>query len=200
MINYKEYVENKLAEEIRETMSSLNFPEFYGHIRDDDIHEFEIVKRTSSLITELLSNKETKQIFIEKSNESTVNGENNDVKIEFFEAIRNILIHFPFFKSWNEVFICKEMLKWNREKDGEIIKFFNKNKNKNIKYTIFTKQDGQWKEKHIVNVYIPELPDSERLYIKDVICLEDVIWTFCIIDYYFDYMGYKLDKYTGASI
>ena len=41
---------------------------------------------------------------------------------ELFRVIRNIVFHFPFFDSWDEVWISKTIINWNR--DGQSIDRF----------------------------------------------------------------------------
>jgi hypothetical protein len=33
---------------------------------------------------------------------------------EFFQFVRNLLIHFPFFKSWDEVVFSKRLINWSK--------------------------------------------------------------------------------------
>lgn len=47
---------------------------------------------------------------------------------------------------------------------------------------------------------IPQLDDNNIIYLKDIISLNDIVWTFCIIDYYLDYLGYGLSETYHLSV
>lgn len=47
---------------------------------------------------------------------------------------------------------------------------------------------------------IPQLDDNNIIYLKDIISLNDIVWTFCIIDYYPDYLGYGLSETYHLSV
>ena len=196
MDKIKKEVEQLIAEKIRNIMNKINFPYIIAH--DDEI--FDKVQKLSALVTELLKDKEIKEKFEELANQSKVNGENNDVKLEVFTMLRNIILHFPFFDKWEDIYLNRKILNWNRNKKGSIEKFFDKNKNKKLKYTIYMKHENKWNPEHEVNIEIPNLDDNKKIYLKDIISIKDILWTFAIIDYYLDYIGYTLDTNCHLSI
>lgn len=181
------------AEKIKEKIDkALNYT-YRFDVNDDE--KFEVIKQLASLVSELLDKDGIKKKLIEFANTSTVNGEDNEIKIETFDLIRNILIHFPIFESWDEICISKKLLKWNTDKNGQIIKYFEKNCNKSFKYRIFLNENDEWIERHTITVTIPELNDDNTIYLKDILSLDNAIWTFGIIDYYLKDLGLNIQPY-----
>lgn len=189
------YVERHLAEKIRYKMGCIE-----DLLADTSDEKFAIISEVSLLITKLLSNEDTKKKFIELANRSTVNGEDNDVKFRTFEIIRNIVSHFPFFETWDEVFITNNLLNWNGKNYDGIKKYFRENCDKTLKYIIYTKQFGKWEPAHTVTMKVLPIDDEKKVYMKNMITEDDVIWTFSLIDYYLDYMGFELKTYSWASL
>lgn len=161
----------------------------------DDSKKFELIKQLASLVSELLDKDGIRDKLIELANMSTVNGEDNEIKIDTFDLIRNILIHFPIFESWDEICISKKLLKWNTDRNGQIIKYFEKNRNKSFKYRIFLNENDEWIERYTISVTIPELNDDNTIYLKDIFSLDNAIWTFGIIDYYLKDLGLNIQPY-----
>ena len=153
------------------------------------------MKQLASLVSELLEVKEIRQRLIELANESTVNGEDNEIKIDTFDLIRNILIHFPIYDSWDEIYISKELLTWNTKRNGQIIKYFKNNCNRSFKYRIFLNENNKWVEKHTIKVTIPNIETCNKIYLKTILSLNDAIWTFGIIDYYLKDLGLNIEPY-----
>lgn len=195
------HIEKQFAEEIRDAMCCLGFPNQYGHVEDSDEYMFQIVKKLSCLISELLDDESIKTKLLMMSIQSESNGTNVETKLELFEMIRNVIVHFPIFHKWSEIYINRDLMKWNMARDGKIISFFDNHKDEQLEYYIYTKQNDTWEIAHRVSITIPELTEHGVLYLKDIISLYDVVWTFCIIDYYLDYVGEDpLMRYSGLSV
>ena len=109
---------NKIKEKIDRALSLCNMP----YNVDSSEEKFELIKSLSSLVSELLDKDNLKEKLLNLANTSTVNGNDNEIKIETFDFIRNILIHFPIFESWDEIYISKELLGWNKPYNGSIVK------------------------------------------------------------------------------
>ncbi len=99
---------------------------------------------------------------------------------DLFSFIRNILLHFPIFDTWNEVYINKNLATWS--KIGQIDKFLKKCINIKIdgkgevKYRIWEKD----KNKMIYfSVNFPEKYEDNNIYLKDIIT-EEVGIKFCM--------------------
>jgi len=89
-----------------------------------------------------------------------------------FKFIRNILVHFPFFDNWNEIWINKELVNWHRTNQS-IDRFLKK-------YCGKPEVEYRFKEnsKHgftYVTINFPKKYDNEKIYLKDIICEEEGI-------------------------
>lgn len=193
MIDNNTDIATLFAEKIKEKIDKALDYTYRFNVNDNE--KFEVIKQLASLVSELLDKDGIKEKLIELANTSTVNGENNEIKIETFDLIRNILIHFPIFESWDEICISKKLLKWNTDKNGQIIKYFEKNCNKSFEYRIFLNENDEWVERHTITVTIPELNDNNTIYLKDILSLDNAIWTFGIIDYYLKDLGLNIQPY-----
>lgn len=99
---------------------------------------------------------------------------------DLFSFVRNLLLHFPIFDTWDEVYINKNLATWS--KAGQIDKFLTKGIKRKIdgkgavKYRI-------WEEKRKKMTYFsinfPEKYDNTNIYLKDIIA-EEVGMKFCM--------------------
>lgn len=99
---------------------------------------------------------------------------------DLFSFIRNLLLHFPIFDTWDDVYITKDLATW--VKSGQINTFLKRCH----KYQI----DGQgsikyriWEEKiqkmTYFSVNFPEQYEQKHIYLKDIIT-EEVGSKFCM--------------------
>lgn len=97
-----------------------------------------------------------------------------------FSFIRNLLLHFPIFKTWDEVYINKNLATWS--KTGQIDKF--------LRNCTQIKIDGRgilhyriWEVKRermtYFSINFPEKYDEDNIYLKDIIS-EEVGMKFCL--------------------
>jgi len=97
-----------------------------------------------------------------------------------FSFIRNLLLHFPVFKTWDEVYINKNLATWSKK--GQIDKFLHK--------CTQIKIDGRgilhyriWEAKKEKMTYFsinfPEKYDEDNIYLKNIIS-EEVGMKFCM--------------------
>lgn len=97
-----------------------------------------------------------------------------------FSFIRNLLLHFPAFKTWDEVYINKNLATWS--KVGQIDKFLKKSTQIKIdgkgvlQYRIW---EVKKKKMTYFSVNFPEKYDENNIYLKDIIS-EDVGMKFCM--------------------
>lgn len=99
---------------------------------------------------------------------------------DLFSFIRNLLLHFPVFRTWDEVYINKNLATWS--KVGQIDKFLHK--------ATMIKIDGTWtleyriwensnKKMTYFSINFPEKYEQNNIYLKDIIS-EQVGMKFCM--------------------
>jgi hypothetical protein len=97
-----------------------------------------------------------------------------------FCFIRNLLLHFPLFESWDEVYINKPLATWC--KVGQIDKFLTKctkikiDGKGELKYRIW---ETDKKEMTYFSISFPERYDETKIYLRDIIS-EKVGMKFCM--------------------
>ena len=97
-----------------------------------------------------------------------------------FSFIRNLLLHFPVFKTWDEVYINKNLATWS--KIGQIDKFLDKCPLIKIDGTgILHYRIWEVKKKKMTyfTIHFPEKYGEENIFLKDIIS-EDVGMKFCM--------------------
>lgn len=100
---------------------------------------------------------------------------------DLFSFIRNLLLHFPVFDTWDEVYINKNLATWDRA--GQIDKFLTKglefkidNKSR-VNYRIW---EVKKKKMNYFSVNFPsEYNETTNIYLKDLIT-EEVGMKFCM--------------------
>lgn len=87
-----------------------------------------------------------------------------------FKFIRNILIHFPVFGSWDEVWISKSLVNWH--KDGQSIdRFLNKyTGHQEIKYRFW---EADKKKMTYMSIQFPSEYNSSKIYLKNMLSEKD---------------------------
>lgn len=94
-----------------------------------------------------------------------------EIGSELFKFIRNILSHFPFFDSWNEVWINKTITNWYREGqsiDRFLEKYLGREK---VKYRFWEEKK---KQMTYLSVKFPsEYSNDANIYIKDMLNEKD---------------------------
>lgn len=92
---------------------------------------------------------------------------------DLFKCIRNILSHFPFFNSWEDAWVSKNTINWNRE--GQTIdRFFNKYAGKeDVKYRFW---DAKKQEMTYLTISFPKKYDEDtKIYLRDILSEKDGI-------------------------
>lgn len=81
--------------------------------QQDPIYRFPKIKDGFSVYSELLNYEPIRRVISEiKKRRPPMEGE---IGSELFKFIRNAFSHFPFFDSWDEVWINKSITNWFRE-------------------------------------------------------------------------------------
>ena len=160
--------------------------------------KFQLIKSIASITSELLDTAEINEKMIEIAESSKINGDNVKDKFETFKMIRNVLNHFPVFDSWDEIYVSSELINWNNPKYSQILEYFKTEKE--MSYRIYLLEGDEWIEKKKIDIKVPQLGKYNKIYLKDIISLEDVIWTFSAIDYYLQYLDLNIEQRFIASL
>lgn len=89
----------------------------------------------------------------------------------FFKIIRNLLVHFPFFDSWEEVWFNKGLINWCKESQS-IDRFFKKyEKHDPVKYRFW---DAIKKEMTYISINFPgDYCKDKKIFLKNILTEKD---------------------------
>src|SRR3989344_965476 len=136
----------------------------------DKFYRFCKIKDGFTVYSELLNYEPIKSVlsWMKKGGTPPKEGEIGD---ELFRFIRNVFLHFPFFESWGDVWISKEVVNWSKEKQF-IDKFLEKNKQeKQIKYRFWEESK---KQMTYLSINFPDNYEADsKIYLKDIISEKD---------------------------
>jgi hypothetical protein len=175
-INFMDNIKPNKSELQFLTLAYNRFYDLYEEVMDDsfwvknDWERFSKIKQAFSIYTELLNYEPLKWI-IEKLKTARPPME-SEIGSELFKFIRNVVVHFPFFKSWNDVWISKSLVNWYR--DGQAIdKFLKRYEGHNeVKFRIL--DIVRKKELNKVSINFPkEYLNDSKIYLKDIITEKD---------------------------
>jgi len=94
----------------------------------------------------------------------------SEISGQLFKFIRNVLIHFPIYDSWDEVWINKDLINWrstNQSIDRFLENFAGKSE---VKYRF--KEDSKPGFTYIT-INFPKTYDNEKIFLKDIIKEEE---------------------------
>lgn len=101
------------------TLAYNRFYDLYDEVMDDDYWQkdewerFSKIKQAFAIYAELLNYEPIKQV-IEQLKTARPPME-SEIGSELFKFVRNVVSHFPFFKSWDAVWVSKPIINWYRE-------------------------------------------------------------------------------------
>jgi len=166
----KELRPNKAEKEFL-TLAYNRFYDIFEEVMDDSFwdkdewHRFSKVKDGFAVYAELLNYPPIKWVIehIKKARPSM----EAEIGSELFKFIRNIVTHFPFFGSWNEVWINKSIINWHKEGQS-IDKFLNKYKGrKTVKYRFW---EAQKKRMTYLSINFPKKYEEDtKIYLKEIL-------------------------------
>ena len=159
------------------TLSYNRFYDIFEEIMDesfwkkDQWHRFSKVKDGFAIYSELLNYEPIKWV-IEHIKNSRPPME-AEIGSELFKFIRNIIIHFPFFNGWDEVWINKSIINWYKEGQS-IDRFIEKYKGKNVVKYRFWEKDK--KKMTYLSINFPkEYENDTKIFLKDILSEKDGI-------------------------
>ena len=96
-----------------------------------------------------------------------------EIGSELFKFIRNIITHFPFFNSWNDVWVNKSIINWYK-KEQSIDKFIKKYLGREpVKYRFWEKDK---KKMTYLSINFPkEYENDTKIFLKDILSEKDGI-------------------------
>jgi len=162
------------AEELFLKLGYNRFYDLFEEILDDGFwikepwYRYSKVSQAFTVYAELLTYEPFKHILkaIKKQRppmESEIGG-------PLFKFVRNVLAHFPLFESWDEIWISKELVNW--QKSGLTIdRFLNKfSGHAEVKYRFW---EAEKKRMTYMSICFPEQYDENKIYLKDIISEKD---------------------------
>lgn len=172
-------------EKIALTLFYNRFYDLYDEISNDLFFTLEAnerffkIKEVFSIYKELLGYEPIKTFleYIKKGGRPPLEG---IIAEDLFSFVRNLLLHYPIFETWNDVYITKDLSTWNKK--GTIHKFLLKCTSIQIdgkgviKYRIWS---NKRKRMIYISINLPEKYTKKRIYLKDIISEQDGI-KFCI--------------------
>jgi hypothetical protein len=152
------------------TLAYNRFYDLYDEIMKDNFWEKDTwirlskVKEGFAVYAELLNYEPIKWVIDNlKTSRPPIEAE---IGSELFKFIRNVVSHFPFYNSWDTIWINKSLVNWYKE--GQTIdKFINKYKGKDqVKYR-FWEEDK--KMMTYLSISFPIVYDESKIYLKDIL-------------------------------
>lgn len=91
----------------------------------------------------------------------------SEIADELFRFIRNVIIHFPLFERWNDIFMNKQIINWNREGQS-IDRFLKEYSGKDeVKYRIW---EEKIKKMTYLSIKFPKKYSVEtKIYLRDIL-------------------------------
>ncbi|WP_277655908.1 hypothetical protein [Seleniivibrio woodruffii] len=152
------------------TLSYNRFYDIYDEIFDEDFwildewYRFSVISQGFLIYSELL-NYEPIMYSVEKLRTSRPPME-YDIGKFLFKFVRNLLSHFPYFTSWDEIKFNKNIINWNKT-DGSIDRFISKYEgHSEVKYRFWEEEK---KRMTYISINFPKTYGSDDIYLKDLI-------------------------------
>ncbi|MDQ0964727.1 hypothetical protein QFZ20_000130 [Flavobacterium sp. W4I14] len=153
------------------TLAYNRFYDIYDEVMDDTFwkknewERFSKIKQAFSIYVELLNYEPLKQQIEElKTARPPMESE---IGRELFKFVRNVVAHFPFFKSWDEVWVNNSLVNWY--KNGQTIdKFLKKYEgHKEVKYRFW--EPSKKKMTYLTISFPTEYSNDNKVFFKDII-------------------------------
>jgi len=162
------------AEELFLNLGYNRFYDLFDEVMEDDFwvkeswYRFSKVSQAFAIYAELLAYEPFKYVLeaIKKQRppmESEIGG-------PLFKFVRNVLVHFPLFESWDGIWLSKELVNW--QKEGLTIDRFLKkfSGHDEVKYRFW---EADKKLMSYMSIRFPQKYDDNKIYLKDIISEKD---------------------------
>jgi len=172
-------MDTKRPNETEITFLSLSYNRFYDIFDEifsdnfwqkDKYYRFCKIRDGFSVYSELLNYEPIKWVidWMKKGGRPPLEGEMSE---SLFKFVRNTLLHFPFFDSWDDVWVSKNIVNWNQERQT-IDKFLVKYREHGpIKYRIW---EEKIKKMTYLSICFPkEYNEDNKIYLKDIVSEKD---------------------------
>jgi len=162
------------SEELFLSLGYNRFYDLFDEIIEDefwdkeDWYRFSKVSNIFAVYSELLAYEPFKYI-LEAIQEQRPPME-SEVGWPLFKFVRNALAHFPVFETWDEVWVSKELVNWQRE-GLTIDRFLKKySGHEEVKYRFW---EAEKERMTYMSVNFPEKYEDNHIYLKDMITEKD---------------------------
>jgi hypothetical protein len=166
----EEFRPNKAEKEFL-TIAYNRFYDIFDEVMDDSFwdkdewYRFSKVKDGFSIYAELLNYPPIEWVIeVIKKVRPPMEAE---IGSELLKFVRNVIMHFPFFESWNEIWINKLIINWYKEGQS-IDRFLNKYKGKGtVKYRFW---EAPKKKMTYLSINFPEkYEENTKIYLKEIL-------------------------------
>ncbi len=153
------------------TLAYNRFYDIFGEVMDDSFwekdawHRFSKVKDGFGVYSELLNYQPIEWVLENmKSSRPPVEAE---IARDVFKFIRNVIVHFPFFDSWDDVWVNQSLVNWHKEGQS-IDRFLTKYKGgETVKYRFW---EADKKMMTYLSISFPErYEDDAKFYLKNLL-------------------------------
>ena len=178
------------------TLSYTRFHDVFEEVMDDSFWEkderyrFSRVKDGFAVYSELLNYEPIKWVLENmKTSRPPMEAESCS---ELFKFIRNVIIHFPFFDSWDDVWVNQSIVNWH--KDGQSIDRFMKKYSSSgiVKYRFW---EAEKRRMTYLSINFPKhYEDDAKIYLNDFLTeKEGVKFSFILMKRVLDTQVEKVD-------
>ncbi|WDF48796.1 hypothetical protein PQ460_12270 [Paenibacillus sp. KACC 21273] len=160
-----------LAEREFLNLAYNSFHDIFEEIFEDSFwnkeayYRFSKVRDAFAIYVELLNYEPIKYVIEEMKKQRPPM--ESEIGSELFKFVRNLLAHFPFFNSWDEVWISEVLCNWLKQ--GQSIDRFLKKYvgYKEIKYRLW---EASKKEMTYLSINFPvQYTENTKIYLKDIL-------------------------------
>ena len=153
------------------TLAYNRFYDIFAEVMDDSFwkkdswYRFSKVKDGFGVYSELMNYEPLRWVLVNiKISRPPMEAE---IARELFKFIRNVIIHFPFFDSWDDVWVNQALINWHKGSQF-IDRFIRKYKGKEtVKYRFW---EAQKKRMTYLSIHFPENYEGDAsIYLKDIL-------------------------------